>query len=1372
MLVIRPTSTANSLPISGISYTATNNYGTAGQIDANNRVVFRATGTTSGIVNGITAGTQYTITTYEYNTTGDCYNLISPVSTTFYTLSAEPTSHAASFTCNATSETQITLNFSAANTLTNGAGYVILQRTALPVANVPTDGTAYTVGNVIVAGTTVAAVINSNTTTSIVISGLTANTNYHFSLVPYNISGAINATINYRTQATIPLTNCTTLSFPEINVKGNGNTIADGDVVPQGTDNTSMGTVNLPGNIVKVFRIENTGTAVLNVSGITFVGGNNSEFALSAPIPIFPLTIAAGAFLDFNVTFTPAAAGVRNTTLTIACNDTDEATYDFLIQGTGFVVPLIDINLKGSGLSIADNSNFPSGLNGTAFGAATVGVTTVVRTFTIENLGSNNLTLTGTPFVTISGANANMFSVSAQPATGIIAGSGSITFQVTFNPTSFGFKVATINILNNDADESLYNFNISGNAKGTSNIYVYGNGGDVIKGATTTSLSNLTNFGGVAVTTGVKQNTFIITNLSGVNRTVSNVTINGLDASMFTIISQPNTGAISNGSSTSFTLNFTPISIGIKNATVTFTSSDPVDPSFTFAISGVGINFIPCTNGLVQIIAQQDFENVPATPTWTYPTPLTDGVNNITGGQFNNGSVLKDAFLGAKSFQTNALTTGTLSTTILNLDPIDTSVYNNINFSMRVGAFRTGSQGLDASDFIQLETSIDGGVNWSVEASLRGFSDSRWDFTGTGTYNAFFTGTNNGSTIDTRPGFSELATGISNFNVKNLPAVSSLLIRVIIKVDRTDEIWAIDNIKLEGQIPVTATWNGTTWLPGGTPPTSSIKAVIDGNYNIGTNGNIETCECLIKSGRTLDVTTGAVVTSNAYLEIQSNLTNNGILNIANNASLIQVNDAAINSGNPVNVVRTTTPYQQYDYTYVSSPVVGTFAPYITNNWRMDYAFLFNTGNFQDITTAATGAAPADGFDDNSNAWQLVNSASQMTEGVGYAIMAPTAGTFPATNSITYSGKVNNGIINVPLALSQNAASTIDDFNLIGNPYPSAISATDFINNNANISGTLYFWTHVADVSNVNPGPDVYNFITDDYALFNLTGGTRSSLTTPFSPVPSGFIASGQGFFVEANTATNVTFNNILRNKTHINTNFYRNSNSGIVGQSDRFWLNLQGVDQGFFSQQLIGYFPEASQDFDRGYDGIINPSQNSVSFYSIMNSDKYRIQGRGNFDQNDIIPLGFSCKVAGNYIINLDEKEGLFLDIQTDIFLQDNLLNIVHDLKQTPYSFVTSNGIFDNRFTLRYTNVLSSTNFSNIENNVKVITGNEKIGIKSYLEPIEKVLVFDILGRKIIEKNNINQNEVFFEKLNIHNQNLILKIILTNGQVLTKKILL
>src|SRR5690606_36037061 len=120
--------------------------------------------------------------------------------------------------------------------------------------------------------------------------------------------------------------------------------------------------------------------------------------------------------------------------------------------------------------------------------------------------------------------------------------------------------------------------------------------------------------------------------------------------------------------------------------------------------------------------------------------------------------------------------------------------------------------------------------------------------------------------------------------------------------------------------------------------------------------------------------------------------------------------------------------------------------------------------------------------------------------------------FPTTNTVSFSGAVNNGQIAVPLGLSAVAANTNDDFNLVGNPYPSAISATDFILQNPDISGTLYFWSHVTAVSTETPGPDYSNYNRDDYALFNLTGGTRASLTSPASAVPTGFIASGQGFF--------------------------------------------------------------------------------------------------------------------------------------------------------------------------------------------------------------------------------------------------------------------
>src|SRR5690606_5477069 len=135
-----------------------------------------------------------------------------------------------------------------------------------------------------------------------------------------------------------------------------------------------------------------------------------------------------------------------------------------------------------------------------------------------------------------------------------------------------------------------------------------------------------------------------------------------------------------------------------------------------------------------------------------------------------------------------------------------------------------------------------------------------------------------------------------------------------------------------------------------------------------------------------------------------------------------------------------------------------------------------------------------------------------------------------------SGAPNNGVVNILLAASADPISTTDDFNLIGNPYPSAISADDFIGANGNISGTLYFWTHRTGISSSNPGPDSNNFITNDYAMYNLSGGTSSGTG---SPVPNGFIASGEGFFVEADAYTSVLFNNSMRNKTHDNTQFYR-----------------------------------------------------------------------------------------------------------------------------------------------------------------------------------------------------------------------------------------
>jgi peptidase C25-like protein len=128
-----------------------------------------------------------------------------------------------------------------------------------------------------------------------------------------------------------------TIPIAEMDVKGNGISIVDGDTTPDTGDNTDFGVTSVGGGIVtRSFTIEAAGTDIITLTSnppVVISGANAADFVVS----VLPAsTISRGGSTTFAVQFRPTAAGLRTATVTIANNDTDENPYDFAIQGTGF----------------------------------------------------------------------------------------------------------------------------------------------------------------------------------------------------------------------------------------------------------------------------------------------------------------------------------------------------------------------------------------------------------------------------------------------------------------------------------------------------------------------------------------------------------------------------------------------------------------------------------------------------------------------------------------------------------------------------------------------------------------------------------------------------------------------------------------------------------------------------------------------------------------------------------------------------------------------------------------------------------------------------------------------------------------------------
>lgn len=512
----------------------------------------------------------------------------------------------------------------------------------------------------------------------------------------------------------------------------------------------------------------------------------------------------------------------------------------------------------------------------------------------------------------------------------------------------------------------------------------------------------------------------------------------------------------------------------------------------------------------------------------------------------------------------------------------------------------------------------------------------------------------------------------------------------------------------------TTSWNGTAWTNG--LPDNRKAAVFNADYS--STGILEACSV------TINGTADVVINSNHTLKVTNGVTVNtgGSLTIENNASLLQINTTT-NFGN-IKVKRDSKPMIRQDYTAWSSPVIT----------QQLLAFSPNTIPTRFYEYLSTGTT-------TPTAYQSVIPTNNFVSGKGYMIRV--ADNWSPTIPAIYNGEFNG----VPF--NGNASQTLGiGYNLLGNPYPSPLNARLFLADNPNIN-TLYYWTHtIPAVGGIYP--------VNNYASFTNLGGVAAAAG---GLIPLDFVQVGQGFFVNTASGGNANFNNNQRAYGSSSMQFFR---TNLSEEKHRIWLNLNDNTNNY-NQILVGYADGALNTVDNSDGLVLNDSQSLL--YNLVNNQKYVIQGRAlPFADTDIVPLGLKVNQAGSFSISLENADGLFTS--QNIYVKDNYTLTIHDIKMSPYTFVSQEGDFMDRFEIVYKN-----DFLSIEdyNDVIVYMDADETVIKSLNENIKEIFVFDVLGRKFNHFENINLNTYRTNKIQNQSQVLLFKIILNSGKILTMK---
>jgi len=326
------------------------------------------------------------------------------------------------------------------------------------------------------------------------------------------------------------------------------------------------------------------------------------------------------------------------------------------------------------------------------------------------------------------------------------------------------------------------------------------------------------------------------------------------------------------------------------------------------------------------------------------------------------------------------------------------------------------------------------------------------------------------------------------------------------------------------------------------------------------------------------------------------------------SSATTVNSVIINAGASLISNNTFTGDVTYNTTLgsenwylVSSPVAGE----TYNNAYVAANNLAINGTNNAIATYTTGS---DGW-----SYMATGGGSTFSAGTGYSVRRETGA---GSGTISFTGSLNTSDVPVGVVIGGNGG-----FNLIGNPYTSYLNSASFLTDNSGslVSETIWVW----------------NQATSNYET--KVAGT-------------GFVlAPTQGFFVSANTATNL---NIAESyQTATGDTFQKTVKTEVT-------LNMTDGTNNRFAKMY--YLSNVTKGFDNGFDGeTFGGIKNKLDIFTHLIADSqgknYQLQSLPNSDyENMVVPIGIIAEADKEITFT---AESLNLPSDLKVFLEDRLTN-------------------------------------------------------------------------------------------------------------------